>query len=129
MMGQDGGAEMTDGPLEPALNPETLETLKEYADPGDPRFLADLFRSFLDDGAERLLGLRSAAAAGDAPGTARLAHTFKGSSLNVGADALASLLHGINLAAKAGTLPGEAQLDACTREFGRVRGALAPYLD
>jgi two-component system sensor histidine kinase/response regulator len=120
---------MTDGPLNPALNPETLETLKEYADPGDPRFLADLFRSYLDDGAERLLALRAAGASGDSEAAARLSHTFKGSSLNVGADTLATLLHEINRAAKAGTSPDEARLEACAREFGRVRGELAPYLD
>lgn len=119
---------MTDGPRDAALNPETLETLKEYADPGDPRFLADLFRSYLDDGAERLGALRAAAASGDAAGAASLSHTLKGSSLNVGADTLASLLHEINRAARAGNLPDEARLDACDREFGRVRGALAPYL-
>jgi HPt (histidine-containing phosphotransfer) domain-containing protein len=124
-MGYDGGAEMPEGPL----NPETLETLKEYADPGDPRFLADLFRSYLEDGEERLSGLRAAAGTGDAAGAARLAHTLKGSSLNVGADKFATLLHEINRAAKAGTLPDEAQLDACAREFDRVRDALAPYLD
>jgi HPt (histidine-containing phosphotransfer) domain-containing protein len=124
-MGYDGGAEMPEGPL----NPETLETLKEYADPGDPRFLADLFRSYLEDGSDRLKALGAAAAAGDAAGAARLSHTLKGSSLNVGAETFASLLHEINRAAKAGTLPDAAHLDACAREFERVRGALAPYLD
>lgn len=119
---------MPESPRNPALNPETLETLKEYADPSDPRFLADLFRSYLEDAAARLQGLREAAADGDSELAARISHTFKGSSLNIGADTLASLLHEINRAAKTGALPTGAQLDALVREFGRVRGALEPYL-
>ena len=106
------------------LNPETLENLKDCADPGDPRFLGDLIRSYLDDGATRFAGLRAALREGDAARIAPLAHTLAGSSLNVGADALASRMHAIDKAAKAGTLPDEAELTACEEEFARVRSAL-----
>lgn len=115
---------MEQGPL----NPETLETLKEYADPGEPRFLADLFRSYLEDGAARLDAIRAAAGAGDTVAIARIAHTLKGSCLNVGADPLADLLNRIDKAAKAGELPDEGALRACAEEFARVRSALGPYL-
>lgn len=72
----------------PVFDPETLAQLQDLVDGDDASFLSDLFESYLQTAAESISTLR------DAPDPDRLhraAHTLKGSSLNVGAVAVASI--------------------------------------
>lgn len=110
------------------LNVETLNTLLGYVEPDQPDFLRDILTSYLSDTENRLLEIQEAARAGDATLLARTAHTIEGSSLNVGADTLASLVKSMHRKAKLGTLPPEDQLRACEEEFVRVRQALSSFL-
>jgi HPt (histidine-containing phosphotransfer) domain-containing protein len=115
---------MSPGPL----NLETLESLKEYADPEDPEFLRDLIRAYLADAEKRLPEIREAARKADHEGLRRLAHTFKGSSLNIGAEALAGLMQGLESEAKLGKPVDGDRLLRAEAEFHRAKAALSPYL-
>jgi HPt (histidine-containing phosphotransfer) domain-containing protein len=110
------------------LNAETLNTLLGYVESDQPDFLRDILTSYLADTETRLLEMREARRTGDAARLARTAHTIEGSSLNVGADTLASLVKSVQREAKLGTLPQEDRLRACEEEFARVRQALSGFL-
>jgi HPt (histidine-containing phosphotransfer) domain-containing protein len=111
-----------------ALNAETLRTLLEYADPGQPDFLREIFSCYLSDTEIRLAAMREARNTGDTAILARAAHTIEGSSLNVGADMLAGLMQSLQRDAKLGILPEAERLRACEAEFERVRQALSHFL-
>jgi HPt (histidine-containing phosphotransfer) domain-containing protein len=109
------------------LNLETLDSLKECAD-DDPRFLPELIAAYLSDAEARLAEMRKIHAAGDAVALGRMAHTLKGSSLNLGADGLAGLMQVLERDGKRGVLPPGERLGEGEAEFARVRTALAAYL-
>lgn len=115
--------------MEPGpLNPETLESLKEYADPDDPGFLRDIVASYLSDTETRLAAAREALKAGDAPALARLLHTIRGSSLNIGADALAGRMQALERQCKQGAIPPPDGLGEGESEFLRAKAALLAWL-
>jgi HPt (histidine-containing phosphotransfer) domain-containing protein len=112
-----------------SVNPETLASLKEYADPEDPDFLRDILGTYLADSETRLAATREAYRTGDVEALFRLLHTLKGSSLNVGAEALSALLQALEREAKEGKLPEADDLRAIEAEFSRVKQELSAYLD
>jgi HPt (histidine-containing phosphotransfer) domain-containing protein len=85
-----GNPAMTPGPLPMPDNPKStiddaaIARLREIAGT-DTTFLKDILTAYKDDTAKRLVELRNAHAAGDTKGVKRIAHTIKGSSLNIGA--------------------------------------------
>ncbi|MBL4607641.1 MAG: Hpt domain-containing protein [Pseudomonadales bacterium] len=93
----------------PHLDYTMLDELKEIM---DDEFLA-LLRAFLSDSDTRVKSLRVAYDAGDHDNARAIAHSFKGSSGNMGAAALSQLCTEIEQLAKdgrtldAGTLIGE----------------------
>jgi HPt (histidine-containing phosphotransfer) domain-containing protein len=112
-----------------SVNPETLASLKEYAEPEEPDFLRDILGTYLADSETRLAATREAYRAADVDSLMRLLHTLKGSSLNVGAEAFSALLQTLELEAKQGKLPEEKGLRAMEAEFSRVKRELSAYLD
>jgi HPt (histidine-containing phosphotransfer) domain-containing protein len=72
----------------PVFDPETLEQLLDLVDGDDTSFLSDLFQSYVQTATESLSTLRGPA---NDDLMRRAAHTLKGSSLNVGAVAVASV--------------------------------------
>lgn len=91
-------------PYEPS---EILDqnTVAELLEIGDAEFLQDLFETYMEDAHEKLDGMTQALADGDAQSLGRLAHTFKGSSGNIGAMGLS------NIAEKLQHMGYEDQLD------------------
>jgi CheY-like chemotaxis protein/HPt (histidine-containing phosphotransfer) domain-containing protein len=75
----------------PRLDLEGLMELRAMQAEGEPDILAELAGIFLRDTARRLGDLRHALSRGDAKEARRLAHTIKGSSLNLGAPRMAAL--------------------------------------
>jgi HPt (histidine-containing phosphotransfer) domain-containing protein len=114
--------------MERTLNPETLAALESCAEPGDG-FVPGLLATYLEDVPARLDAARAAQRAGDAPGFARVMHTLKGSSMNVGADALAFLAQALEGESKRGRLPPGDGLEPLAAAYAQVRAAIAAYLD
>lgn len=110
------------------VNPETLAGLEAIADPGDQDFLRNLIEAYLHDTEARLAAIREAFRKGDAATLARTAHSAMGSSLSVGAEALAALLRESVLEGRSGILPGPDRLRATEAEFIRVKTALLAFL-
>jgi HPt (histidine-containing phosphotransfer) domain-containing protein len=88
--------------MEPSLNPDTIAALREMDEPGSHAFLSEIIDAYLSDTRIRMDVLRSCIGTKDAVGIAKAAHAIKGSSLNIGAERMAALMHAIERQAKAG---------------------------
>ncbi len=87
---------------------------------------AVLVTTFLADSDMRMAAMQRAIAAADADGLREAAHAFKGSCLNVGANALAALCHEMELLAAAANISAaRMRLAALIAEFDRVAALLA----
>jgi HPt (histidine-containing phosphotransfer) domain-containing protein len=97
------------------LDPDVLSALQEVME-GEYPILVD---TFLADSEQRLQLLKQAA---DATQILETAHSFKGSSSNMGAIRLADLCHELELKAQGQNLSGaEALVAEIDREFAFVR--------
>ena len=97
------------------LDPDVLCALRDVME----NEFSTLIDTFLADSEERLQQLSVAT---DATGILETAHSFKGSSSNMGATRLAELCHDLELRAKERNLSGiEALVAEITREFAFVR--------
>jgi HPt (histidine-containing phosphotransfer) domain-containing protein len=106
---------------DPALDPAVLDTLRQLTLPGEPDVLTDVLRLFLDEAPKKIRALQAAFDAGDAPQMARLAHSLKGSSGNIGAGALMDVCRRLDELAAAGDLTRIAPLlAALTEEYHRA---------
>jgi signal transduction histidine kinase/CheY-like chemotaxis protein/HPt (histidine-containing phosphotransfer) domain-containing protein len=84
-------AETTPPTEPPSLDMRELIELQGSQTGGEPDIVSELASLFLRDTPRRLEDVLCALSAGDAEEVARLAHTVKGSSLNIGARRMASL--------------------------------------
>lgn len=110
------------------LNPETLSALKEFDKPGQNGFLSEIITAYLEDTAVRFLAIRAAHREADAAALSKVAHAIKGSSLNVGADGLASLMQALEKDGKAGILCPPERISEAENQFHIVSGALTALL-
>ena len=116
-------------PADPELDPRVIERLRALTPPGEPDVLAEILQVFLEEVPKRIRALDAAAAAGDVSQVARLAHSLKGSSGNVGARSLFDVAQRIDDLAKAGDLPRVTPLVATlTGEYHRVELAIKQLL-
>jgi HPt (histidine-containing phosphotransfer) domain-containing protein len=96
------------------LDPDVLSALREVME----NEFSTLIDTFLADSEVRLLRLK----AGDTAQIFEAAHSFKGSSSNMGAIVLASLCHELEQLAKGKDLQGAGELvDKIEQEFALVR--------
>jgi HPt (histidine-containing phosphotransfer) domain-containing protein len=106
---------------DPALDPAVIESLRQLTPPGEPDVLAEILQLFVAEVPRKIQLLQSALTAGDAPQVARAAHSLKGSSGNIGANALYDVCRRIDDLAKTGDLAGVAPLLASlTSEYHRA---------
>lgn len=110
------------------LNLETLKTLQELSDDDDAGFMREIIRTYLENTESRLADARRAHGDGNAAELAVIAHTIKGSSLNVGAVGLAGLMQALEREGRKGLVPDAGRLHSAEVEFARVKSALARYL-
>lgn len=104
------------------LDLEALSTLKEIME-DDFGLLID---TFINDSSERLATLAQEIERGDSDAVRRSAHSFKGSSSNIGALRLAELCLIIESQGNEGNLVGlEDHLKVVNQEFELVKQALA----
>ena len=104
-----------------ALDPKVIASLRQLTNPGEPDVLAEVLQLFLDEAPKKLRSLQTALGTGDASQAARLAHSLKGSSGNIGAASMRDLCGRIDELAKSGDLRRIAPLMASlTDEYQRV---------
>jgi DNA-binding NarL/FixJ family response regulator len=105
-----------------ALNAEVVARLRSLAEATDPSLITQIFTSFLRDGAERIDALKEALAGRDMELLYKTAHAIKGASANIGAHSMADMAQKLELAGKAGDMPGAVTLtEQIEMEFGRVQ--------
>ena len=75
----------------PAINPKVIADLRALQAGGSPGFLVELIDIFLKEADGHLVKLRESYAAQDARAFERSAHTLKGSSGNLGAQAMSRI--------------------------------------
>jgi CheY-like chemotaxis protein len=101
----------------PVFDPRVLLGLLD----GDRAAVADIVGEYAEDAPRQLAGVREALAAGDADLVRRRAHTLKGASANVGAEALRIAAYDLERAAADAELAGgEALVAQLDDELGRL---------
>jgi HPt (histidine-containing phosphotransfer) domain-containing protein len=107
------------------IDRKTLDALLDSLG-GDVGFLKELMDAYLDSTPGLFAAMRQAAAAGDAAGLQRAAHTLKTGSASMGALQLAALCKGLEEMGKAGALGDltEARIDAAAAVYDDVAAAL-----
>lgn len=106
------------------LDHETLNTLKQVME-DDFSLLLDTFKQ---DSADRLKKLREVIQGTDADSIRRAAHSFKGSSSNIGAQQLSAFCAALEKKALAGNLQGLAEdVDQIEQEFLLVQSSLDSF--
>jgi len=115
--------------LGPPIDKDALEALRSI-DAGDDNFLSNIVAMFLDDMAERLEGLRVAAAIRDGAALKRIAHALKGSCGHFGAARLAALCRTMEqIAVQQPVGDPDETLRQLIEEADRVRLALAAAIE
>jgi len=83
----------------PVLDEQVLDALRDSVG-GDDAFVADLVATYLAEGAEHMVEMEVAAAAGDAAAIVRPAHSMKSSSAALGAVRMSSISRDIEFAGR-----------------------------
>ena len=104
-----------------ALDSHVIESLRQLTPPGEPDVLTEVLKVFLEEVPKKIRALQAAVDAGDAAQAARLAHSLKGSSGNIGARSLLEVSRRIDDLAKSGDTGHLTPLIATlTGEYHRV---------
>jgi signal transduction histidine kinase/CheY-like chemotaxis protein/HPt (histidine-containing phosphotransfer) domain-containing protein len=118
----DGAQDVASGVLDPVVVNDLLE-LSRY---GDGRGMTRLVETFINDSFSRLEALNRGIVAADGVVVARICHSLRGSSANLGAGSLAALCSELEVAASHDEFAGAVDLfRRLEAEFDRVRPALA----
>jgi len=112
-----------DTPTAPQLNPKQIAMLKGLR---NGTLLPQLLRTYRDQCEQQIAAIRSAVAAGDAPGIASAAHSLKSASFSIGADEIGKVCATLESRGREGALPETALLCA---ELSGLHAALLPELD
>ena len=104
-----------------ALDPKVIDSLRQLTPEGEADVLAEILQLFLDEVPKKMLALQEAVNAGEAQEAARVAHSLKGSSGNIGAAAMMDLCRRIDDLARAGNLDAlKPLLPSLTDEYHRA---------
>jgi two-component system sensor histidine kinase/response regulator len=115
--------------VEEVLDPSTLETLRKLRRDGQPDLLAQVIRLYLADSPRLVEAVRTAVAASEAPALAKVAHTLKSSSGNIGARRFSTLCAQLQDLGRAGDCPNAvALLAAFEAEYGAACAAARALL-
>jgi CheY-like chemotaxis protein/HPt (histidine-containing phosphotransfer) domain-containing protein len=115
--------------LEGCLDEQVLKDLESFSDDEHPDFLQTVIIQFLEDQTKHVAAVEAAIAEKDPLALRKAAHSLKGSSLNVGARALASSAMELEKLGTAGTLDGVEELHAAfQKECRRARRALEQHM-
>lgn len=108
------------------LDNVVLDSLRELQDAGEPNFLSDLVEIYFSDAPLFLATMRTAVVEENAKMLFQAAHTFKGSSANIGAKSVAALCRTLEHLGRSGTTEGAEELvQKIEVEYERVKPVLA----
>jgi HPt (histidine-containing phosphotransfer) domain-containing protein len=106
----------------PSINPKVIADLRSLQSPSSPSFLAELIDLFLKEADVHMEQLLRSAAAKDAQGFERAAHTLKGSCGNLGAQAMSRMCAELQMVGRAADWSrADAILPGLADEFREVR--------
>jgi HPt (histidine-containing phosphotransfer) domain-containing protein len=107
------------------IDPDAIANLREL-NPGDNgEFLREIVGIYIEDTPKRIADLKACLASGDTSAFTRAAHTIKGSSANVGAQALKVVAERLEFLSRKEGLSAAAPLVAeCEAEFARAASEL-----
>jgi HPt (histidine-containing phosphotransfer) domain-containing protein len=109
----------------PAVNPETLDRLRDLRVPGQADPVAEIIDLFLQQTPDLLQSLSKACAEKDPESVGLTAHTLKGSCANLGAEQMAAWCRQLEGLARQGTLASGGEIRAqLAHEFDGVRKIL-----
>ncbi len=109
----------------PVLDPRVIESLRQLTPPGEPDVLKEVLKLFLEDVPGRLARLRAAREAGNAVELQRVAHSLKGSSGNIGANAMLAVCRLLDELGKSGDVSsGSGLVESLDAEFARVKAEI-----
>ena len=112
-------------PDHPTIDPDAIANLRDL-NPGDNgEFLREIIGIYVEDTPKRIADLKACHASGDVATFTRAAHTLKGSSANVGAQALKAIAERLEHISRREGLNAVGPLIAdCEAEFARVTAEL-----
>jgi HPt (histidine-containing phosphotransfer) domain-containing protein len=110
------------------IDPSVIERLRQLTPPGEPDVLREILDVFLAEVPRRIETLKAAWRSRSATDVQRAAHSLKGSSGNIGADAMFEVCRQIDERAKAGDLRIDALVAALDAEYVRVDKAIRDLL-
>ena len=109
-----------------ALDQRVLGELRELQDENDPHFFSQILTLYVNDSPKQMEQLRQGVTAADAVEIARVAHSLKSSSANVGAMVMSVLCAELVAAGRGGKVLQAREIFAKLEpEHGRVQAALA----
>lgn len=109
----------------PAINQKVIGELRALQNAGSPGFLAELIDLFLRESEVQIAKLRESFATRDAKTFERIAHTLKGGSGNLGAQAMSRLCADLQTIGHAADWPrAEAVLPSLEAEYQTVKAEL-----
>jgi HPt (histidine-containing phosphotransfer) domain-containing protein len=104
-----------------AIDPATLEALRDLEDDAHPGFVAQVLQVFLDSAATTLRALQAAVAVGDAAQLRAAAHSLKGASASIGGAAVAARCAELERLDDLDAAGSRELLDGLEQELGRLR--------
>ena len=107
-----------------ALDPAVVERLRQLTPPGEPDVLHEILGVFLAEVPRRIDALKTAWRQDHAAEVQRLAHSLKGSTGNIGADAMFEVCRGIDERARTGDLRIDDMMQALDREYKKVEAEI-----
>lgn len=111
-----------------ALDPAVVASLRRLTPPGEPDVLVEILTVFLSEVPRRIDRLKTAWRDRNAAEVQRAAHSLKGSSGNIGADALFEVCRQIDERAKAGETGLDQLIAALDREYVLVEAEIRRLL-
>ncbi len=112
-------------PTHAVIDPQAIETLRALNPGDDDAFLREIVGMFLEDTPQRIVDLDDSLQAGDAAKFCRTAHSIKGSSANLGANALRHVAEQLEIRSHKEGLDDVAELVASLKaEYDRAKSEL-----
>lgn len=108
-----------------AFDGSVIDNLRQIEKAGTPGLVRKVIEAFVQDTAVRLEDLREAVGEEDGPALARVSHTLKGSSANVGASSMAAICAALETSGQAGDfIAAPTLIRQLEAEFRRINADL-----
>lgn len=111
-------------PQTPAIDPETIETLRMLQEDGGPDLVSELFDLFYADVPARLVELKGACTKSDAAMLASVAHGLKSASANIGCLGFSEICKRLEVLGRSQSCSGAVELVGyLEQEYVRIQQA------